>query len=79
MENWFEQGTTRSLSKGQIYKSEISCGYILRGMEEMMPTFDDVYVVSMINHWCGKHLLEAVVVPLIYTGLVVARPWNLQT
>jgi len=37
-----------------IYKSAFSCGYILRGVEEMMPTFGDVYEVSMIDGWCGK-------------------------
>ena len=37
-----------------------------------------VYVVRMIDHWCGKHLLEAVVVLLICMGLAAARPWNLQ-
>jgi hypothetical protein len=44
----------------------------------MTPTFGDVYVVSMIDHWCSKHLLEAVVVLLICMGLAAARPWNLQ-
>jgi hypothetical protein len=62
-----------------IYKSAFSCGYILRGVEEMMPTFGDVYEVSMIDGWCGKHLLEAVVAPLICTGLPAARAWNLGT
>jgi hypothetical protein len=61
-----------------IYKLVFSCGYILRGVEEMMPTFGDVYEVSMIDDWC-KHLLEAVVAPLICTGLPAARAWNLQT
>jgi hypothetical protein len=37
-----------------IYKSAFSCGNILRGVEEMMPTFGDVYEVSMIDGWCGK-------------------------
>ncbi len=45
-----------------MYKLAFSCGYILVGLEEMTPTFGDVYVVSMIDHWCSKHLLEAVVV-----------------
>jgi hypothetical protein len=44
----------------------------------MMPTFGDVYEVSMIDGWCGKHL-EAVVAPLICTGLPAARAWNLRT
>jgi hypothetical protein len=30
-------------------------------VEEMMPTFGDVYVDRMIDHWCVKHLMEAVV------------------
>jgi hypothetical protein len=79
VENWFEEGAARSFRTGQIYKSAFSYGYILCGVEEMTPTLGDVYVISMTDRWCGKHLLETTVVPLICTGLAVARPWNLRT
>ncbi len=48
-----------------IHKSVFSYGYILRGVEEMIPTFGNVYKISMIDGWCSKHLLDAIVAPLI--------------
>jgi hypothetical protein len=64
------------------YRADLQIGVQLwihsSRVEKMMPTFGDVYIVSMIDHWCVKHLMEAVVVPLICTGLAAAKPWNLQ-
>jgi len=62
-----------------VYNSAFSCGCILRRVEEMTATFGDVYKVSMIDGWCGKHRLEAVVARLICTGLPAVTAWNLRT